>query len=574
MKKLSALALAATSAALALVAFPSTSASQPVPVKRGLPGPSTPSRLAGPAPASPVGPSRLGSVIIARHIPPIALTGATRAIQTVTDLNGQTYGAGPKLIAQIGEDGKVGKTFPTTIARASISPHGTGALVVGDLTNKTISLFDARSGAIKPLFGLAGIMDSSRDKSPGGHLLQDGKLAAVASDGNHIYVAMEAGFSSAIFKIDPATKRIVERGWVSAGDPTAMVHENGALFVLVGNGSQVRRFTPALQRSKDNIDLPAAGATGIGIRGVEIRTLTSGQIARATVAASELSASTILATIERPVLIPAKTRPRTFPRLNVPKRYAVLITGDLAENFWGECFWNDTVWLYKTLLSNGYAAEDIFVLYGDGADYASPNAAYQHPSRVTDFAATSGNVNAVLDGLKSGDAARGIPKMDTNDTLFMWTFDHGGRSGTESTLCLRDGCMLASAFSAKANAIEYQQRAIFMQQCFSGGFIPLLQNNKTYISTAARFDEVARPADTENEVVGGRTYSHGEYDYWITSALNRLTPVGAAVNADTSADTYLSMAELHAWNAGHESLPETPQMNDMGGVGALFKMKK
>jgi hypothetical protein len=144
----------------------------------------------------------------------------------------------------------------------------------------------------------------------------------------------------------------------------------------------------------------------------------------------------------------------------------------------------------------------------------------------------------------------------------------------ESTLCLRDGQMGAGAFAAKANGVSYGKRAFFMQQCFSGGFIDPLKNAKTFISTAARADEVARPADTENETVGGRPYSHGEYNYWITSALNRMTPTGAGVNADSNADAWISMVEMAEWNRTHESQVETPQMNDMGGVGGTFRMKK
>jgi hypothetical protein len=264
-----------------------------------------------------------------------------------------------------------------------------------------------------------------------------------------------------------------------------------------------------------------------------------------------------------------------FPPINFQQRYAVLICGDLAENFWGECFWNDTVWMYKTLIANGYTKENIFVLYGNGVDYFSANPYYRNATTVTDFAANSTKVNLVFDGLKNGDAANGIPKMDTNDTLFVWTFDHGGQSGGQSTLCLRDGCMLASNFNAKLNAIPYAQRAIFMQQCFSGGFIPGLQNSKTYISTACRSTEVARAADTELEVVGGKTYSHGEYNFYITTALNRLliSPM-SAVNADTNADTFVASNEMHAWEAARENQPEIPQSNDMGGIGSIFKFKK
>lgn len=497
----------------------------------------------------------------------------TQPLTAFADLNGQMFGAGANAIVQFDEGGKSVRTFQTNIARPSISPHGASALLVGDLGGKTLSTLDLKTGALTPLLKLNEVREAARE-APGAHLLQDGALASVASDGKQVFVAVEAGFSSAVFKIDPATKQVVARGWAAAPDPHAMAFQNGALFVLTGNGTQVRRFTEKLQRSLETIELPTPGAKGIGIRAGEILSLAKGQVQKVAVPSAELSIQGVTRKLDQTVLAPAKFRAQKLWPLNLAKKVAVLICGDLAENFWGECFWNDTVWMYKTLLANGYREQDIFVLYGNGADYISANPAYRHGSRVTDWAATIPNVNMVFDGLKNGDAGRGIPKLDSNDTLFVWTFDHGGRSGSESTLCLRDGQMLASAFAAKANAVAYGKRAFFMQQCFSGGFIDPLKNAKTYISTACTAAQTAQPADTENEMVGGRTYSHGEYNYWITSALNRLTPTGAAVNADANADAWISMAEMHAWEAGHESRAETPQSNDMGGVGGTFRLKK
>lgn len=75
-----------------------------------------------------------------------------------------------------------------------------------------------------------------------------------------------------------------------------------------------------------------------------------------------------------------------------------------------------------------------------------------------------------------------------------------------------------------------------MQQCHSGGFIDNLRNSKTFISTACRADQGAQPADTENEQYNGNWYSHGEYNYYIISAIAKANPLGGAVNADTSGD--------------------------------------
>lgn len=143
-----------------------------------------------------------------------------------------------------------------------------------------------------------------------------------------------------------------------------------------------------------------------------------------------------------------------------------------------------------------------------------------------------------------------------------------------AVLCLRDGNMTDTSFATKLNAIAYSRRAIFMQQCRSGGFIDNLKNDNTFISTACRADENARPADTENDTYSGVVYSHGEYNYYITSALDRLTPAGAVVNADANGDGWVSSLEMHNWESSHESLPETPQKDDTGGKGSTFRFKK
>lgn len=494
------------------------------------------------------------------------------ALSAFADHQGQMFGAGANTVVQFDEAGKSVRSFATTIARPSIAAHGPGGLLVADLGAKSLHTLDLKTGALSPLLKLGDVQDSSTEV-PGGHLLRDGALASVASDGKQVFVGVQAGFSSAVFRIDPVARRVVGRSWAGTSDAQAMAWHGGILYQLSGKGTEVRRFNDQLQRSQEVQVLPGGGALGIGVRAGELLTLAKGQVQKLALSPNDQSPQALSRTLDRLLPVPFKARPWIWP-INLAKKVAVLICGDLAQNFAGECFWNDTVWMYKTLLANGYREQDIFVLYGDGADYASANPKYTHPTRVTDFAATIPNVNMIFDGLKNGDAARGIPKLDSNDTLFVWTFDHGGRSGTTSTLCLRDGSMLATSFAAKANAVTYGKRAFFMQQCFSGGFIDPLKNAKTYISTASSATETAHPADTENESYGGRSYSHGEYNYYITCALNRLAPSGAAVNADANADAWISMAEMHAWYVSHENRSETPQANDMGGIGGTFRLKK
>jgi hypothetical protein len=524
-----------------------------------------------------VQPLRLLRLSQARLIGQVKLLVPAVQPSAYTDVNGQSFVGGRNGVAVIGEEGKGQVIIQTSISRPTLSPMGQDKILIGDLDGKRLFTAPTKGGGTQLLLNLSEVKSKPTELLPYSEALK-GEFMSAASDGKFVYVAFAAGFSSSIYKIDPATKAIIFQNWATAADPAAMTFHDGALYMLCANGRQVRRFSDSLVKSHDQIDLPFGNAKGLGIRsGGEIRTLSGPtQIARVQVDQAKLSRTSLAVSLDRIRLtryVPVKIK---FPPLNFPKRYAVLICGDLAENFAGECFWNDTVWMYKTLRANGYAAADIFVLYGDGVDYMSANPYYRNSITVTDFAASPAKVTMVLNGLKNGDAANGIPKMDSNDTLFLWTFDHGGQSGGQSTLCLRGGNLLASNFNTLLNAIPYSQRAVFMQQCFSGGFIPGLKNSKTFISTACRSDEVARPADTENETYNGKQYSHGEFNYHITTALNRLktSPPGGAIDADTNNDNFVASKEMHTWNVGHESRPETPQGDDMGGIGSIFKFKK
>jgi hypothetical protein len=243
----------------------------------------------------------------------------------------------------------------------------------------------------------------------------------------------------------------------------------------------------------------------------------------------------------------------------------------MAENGFEE-FWSDTCWMYKTLRDAGYSAENIYVLYGDGNDHDSDNPEYQNADTITDFPASYAWVDNVFDGLMNGDSANGIVKMESSDSLLVWTFDHGA-GGDPAYLCLIDAAMDEGHFAGKLNALPFQRAAIFMQQCRSGGFIDSLQGSRVFLSTACRSDQNAFPSNNEYETYNGQIYNHGEYNYYLISAISGMTPSGAMVNADTGGDSGISALEAHNWVVNHEDLAEVPQMSDTGGVGSNFIIK-
>lgn len=250
------------------------------------------------------------------------------------------------------------------------------------------------------------------------------------------------------------------------------------------------------------------------------------------------------------------------------ERYAVLISGDVAENGFPEFFF-DVVLMRRTLLDAGFAAGNIFVLYGDGADYSNaayPAARYRPSPAITDAAATSSNVLALFDDLAHG--SNGRPQLTDDDLLVVWTFDHGNvesaGGGTIATLCLRDADMRADTFAAAVDAVPYGHRVILMQQCFSGGFIPHLANDRTVVLTAATGSEVAFPTDdsAETETISGTVYPHGEFNFYLFAALNQADLLGGAVASDADGNGWVTMREVFDVIAANESGPPTPQYDD------------
>ena len=253
------------------------------------------------------------------------------------------------------------------------------------------------------------------------------------------------------------------------------------------------------------------------------------------------------------------------------QRYAVLISGDIAENGYPEFFF-DVVLMRETLIANGFQAGNIFVLYGDGADYnntAYPAARYRPNPAITNLSATSANVQAIFSDLANG--THGRPKLTHDDLLFVWTFDHGGQvpitpgsTTLISTLGLRGGDMRADDFATAIDVVPHAFRVICMQQCRSGGFLPYLASDRTVILTAAQADWNAHPTDdaAERETIAGKIYPHGEFNFYLLAALNGQDLLGNAADADADNNGFVTMREVFDYITSNESDSATPQYDD------------
>jgi|GEM_PF-6958214 len=150
-------------------------------------------------------------------------------------------------------------------------------------------------------------------------------------------------------------------------------------------------------------------------------------------------------------------------------------------------------------------------------------------------------------------------------------------------LGLMDTLMSDADFASLANLVNYHKRIVWMQQCFSGGFIDNLEGTNTVMLTASENDEFAYVADDvsrnnsplpENETYEGKTFYHGEFNFHIMNAVRKKAIWGTSyedpppVDADYNNDFLISMEEAFYYVSTHDSRNETPQYSDMGEIGS------
>ncbi len=163
--------------------------------------------------------------------------------------------------------------------------------------------------------------------------------------------------------------------------------------------------------------------------------------------------------------------------------------------------------------------------------------------------------------------------------MFVWTFDHGGYEdlnqsgfwdpGEEVFLCLMDenfqnqtyDFIMASDFSNQLNQIAFHKRAIWMQQCHSGGFIEFLEDTNSIIITACHASTGAYPADNldiyGNHIVEWEPiewngelhyYQHGEFNLHVMASIVGEYPNGDPAIADNNGDNLISSYETKLFN--------------------------
>jgi len=249
--------------------------------------------------------------------------------------------------------------------------------------------------------------------------------------------------------------------------------------------------------------------------------------------------------------------------------WAIIISGGANQGNNHIRYWNDSSFIYKTLINYyGYNEDQIYVLISDGTNPAADRSdGTNSPADLdgdgdddTMYPATLAYVDQAFAELAT--------ELSASDQLFIYTTDHGGStSGWDVYLNLWNLEELSDDHLAElVDALPCETIIGCFEQCFSGGMTDDLEAEGRVIATAASYDEYSWAM--------GPDYIYDTFVYHWTSAVNWARPDGTPVNADTNGDTMISMKEAFDFAVANDHEEETPTYSstpaDLGEVLNLF----
>ena len=290
-----------------------------------------------------------------------------------------------------------------------------------------------------------------------------------------------------------------------------------------------------------------------------------------------------------------------IPEFRDPRKYAILFSGGINESNNKIRYWNDLKFMYSALINkNGFSKNNIAVLYADGKG--------RDTQMPVHYSATQTNLETVFNLLREDSTGK--------DFIFVFTTNHGGgfcnagllylgtmyynlggrfdgnsdegpadnivennynmdlnsdgdRFDTVSwdeELCSWGGSIFDDDLRNMFANIKYKKMVIVMEQCFSGGLIRDIGQNRNNM--------VIMSAAAESEVSWAmNSGSYDEFSYYFTCAINGADPNGKKVNADANNDKKVSMVEAFNYARSKDTQSETPQYEDSGdGISHPGKM--
>ncbi len=252
-----------------------------------------------------------------------------------------------------------------------------------------------------------------------------------------------------------------------------------------------------------------------------------------------------------------------LPLLGGCAKYAVLIsTGNTVadDTLYHSEYWYDLFLNYQALRDEGFADDNIYVLYGNGSDFATTYADYDSASvyghSITDLPVNKANIQAVFNELDG--------KMTGNDYLYVWWMGHGGGSGPGScnlsmSIATTGETVTDVELTSYVNGISnYRKRNVAVMTCHSGGLVDNLgaANTSTVVLTSS-----SCPESSYSSTGTCNTRGHAELNYTLPNALREKDPCGSVVASDSDGNGAVSLREAHTYNAAHVT-GSTPQLGD------------
>lgn len=266
-----------------------------------------------------------------------------------------------------------------------------------------------------------------------------------------------------------------------------------------------------------------------------------------------------------------------FTTAAAQQKYALLIsTGQVNSDdtaFHSE-YWYDLFLMYRMLIEHGFTHNNIFVLYGNGNDFASTHADYQVATsfpgvgQITDFAVSRADVNNIFNWLATGNAAQGVPQIQDDDFLFYWWMGHG-RTQLGMPDCDYEALIEATGewvqdtdFAAWFALLPgCQIKALYVMTCHSGGLIDDIEGLNRMIHTAAPCDRGANSSVYD--------VWHADFSYHVASAFREQDMAGTAVASDTNTDGLVSCDETNDY-AHTNTTTSTTQIGDYRNIAPLL----
>jgi hypothetical protein len=251
------------------------------------------------------------------------------------------------------------------------------------------------------------------------------------------------------------------------------------------------------------------------------------------------------------------------------RRYAVLFSGMSNRRHL-----NDLEFLYRTLVNvYGFARRDITVLNFCGQLQFSgipEDALLTNPIAATTWAGDGSAYQMSVKGPGSRLALLGAiddlkSRLKADDTLLLYTGNHGARPASESfLLCHPWGDKLGvDEFTGKLCELpKFQSLIVVMQQCFAGGFnAPLITRSpakRTSIASACSPDGISSKGEAFDPFSSA----------WI-AAMAGVDPYGGSLypNPDTNGDGVVSAREAFEY-ASAKVAADCPLFSEAGGGGS------